>query len=66
MGNWEFSYLIAITCLQNKYGQFCVIRRSLKLKWLEKFIIKNCEECGLVTINKRGARKNAVKALNEG
>lgn len=68
LGNWEFSYIIALTLphAQQLYGKFCVIRRPIKNKWLEKIIIKHCEDSGLLIINKQGARNKIAPVLKEG
>ena len=66
LGNWEFSYTIAMERLQKTYGQFCLIRREIKNKFIQKVLFKNTEDSGFLIIRSRGARNKVIQALKEG
>ena len=68
LGNWEFSCSIAVAEFQKILGQFkfCVIRRTIKTKWIDKIIRNHCEACHVSVIKSRGARQKVPQALKEG
>ena len=66
LGNWEFSQSIVVPTLQKLDCKFCIIRRAIKIRWIEQFLFKRIEDSGVLIINKQGARKKIAPALKDG
>lgn len=64
-GNWEFAPLITIHKFKQFQGQFHIIRRRLKHKWLEKILFKRYRNSGINVIPKDQALNPICKALEE-
>ena len=66
LGNWEYSQSIVLDRLTKINCKFSIIRRPIKIQWIERFIFKRIEDAGYLIIHKQGARKKIPLTLSEG
>lgn len=57
LGNWEFTPVIGLRSIPGFKGQFHVIRKKIKNKFLENLLFQRLRKNGLGVIPKKGARK---------
>ncbi|HHT0593320.1 TPA: lysophospholipid acyltransferase family protein [Legionella anisa] len=62
LGNWELTQL-AISQLKPLIGPIWVIRKAIRIQWLERFIFNRNLRYGLQRIDKTGAPLKIIKAL---
>lgn len=55
LGNWEFVSLIGLLRLAPLTGPFHVVRRAIRMKWLEKIIFARVSRYGIKRIDSQGA-----------
>ncbi|HAT8840432.1 TPA: lipid A biosynthesis lauroyl acyltransferase [Legionella pneumophila subsp. pneumophila] len=63
LGNWELTSTIGFALLKNQFGQFNVIRRPLRAKWLERILFKKLKNSGLNIISSVDAPKKISQSI---
>ncbi|KTD43187.1 lysophospholipid acyltransferase family protein [Legionella parisiensis] len=63
LGNWEFTISLVFSQLKSLIGPIWIIRKAIRIKWLERFIFKRNLRYGGQRIDKTGAPLKIIKAL---
>ncbi|HAZ7572808.1 lysophospholipid acyltransferase family protein [Legionella sp. PATHC032] len=63
LGNWELTYTLGFSRLMPQYGQFNIIRRPIKIKWLESILFNRMMRYGLTITSSISAPKKINQAL---
>ncbi|HAT3884145.1 TPA: lysophospholipid acyltransferase family protein [Legionella pneumophila] len=63
LGSWELISVLGFSRLISQYGQINVIRRPIRMKWLETWLFKRIAHHGLGVINSIGAPKKINQAI---
>jgi len=64
-GNWEFAGVLAAAQSKDFKGRFHCIRKSLRLRWLEKILFLSCQKAGINIIKSENAIKSVGMALKK-
>lgn len=62
-GSWEFAPIGGIAKFKQFKGQFHFIRRTLNIKWLERFLFRRYYQAGLKVIPKKNSLQQVAEAL---
>lgn len=65
LGNWEYVPLLALPTLTSLQGQFYIVRRAIRRKWLEKILFQRLEKANLPILESRGMLKSMRRLLLE-
>lgn len=63
LGSWEFTPVIGLQTITGFKGQFYVIRKRIKNKFLENFLFRRWHKNGLTVIDKKGSLRKVYRAL---
>ncbi|HAT2067828.1 TPA: lysophospholipid acyltransferase family protein [Legionella pneumophila] len=63
LGNWELTSSLGFSLLKNQFGQFNVIRRPLRVKWLETILFKRIKNYGLDIISSVDAPRKIHQSI---
>lgn len=64
-GNWEVSTVTGIARFREYHGRFHFIRRPLKPKWLNDFVMRRFRKAGFGTLDKAGSLDEILELLEE-
>lgn len=62
-GNWEVSTVAGISRFREYHGRFHFIRRPLKPKWLNDFVMRRFRKAGFGTLDKAGSLDEILELL---
>jgi len=65
-GNWEVATMGGIANFSQYRGQFHVVRRPLRPRWLDRLVIRRFRRAGLGVLPKRGALETILDRLAAG
>ncbi|AMP90877.1 lysophospholipid acyltransferase family protein [Legionella pneumophila] len=63
LGSWELISVLGFSRLIPQFGQVNIIRRPIRMKWLETWLFKRIEHYGLAIIDSIGAPKKINQAI---
>lgn len=63
LGNWEMASLVAFSRLTPSFGPFHIIRKAIRVKWIERLFFSRTERYGIKRIDKSGASRQIIKAI---